>query len=218
MEYLQHSCFFAGLMYLSCSLEFCLPQPLCNFLLSFLFLSYAIFCSKFRTPSLPHSNYLLPLAGLYAPCKFARYTMALKATLTPAQLSTYPIHAPPDGVQSNFSTTAENNNKPMIIITSFVLAFTLIFYSNRMYTKAFIVRRFSWDDCKFYAPKAAEGTYLTITVTITLAFVRCRSPHTSPAHLSCPDHSVLDWFNCVVCHLYLGYSMNSRCKIHLTGC
>lgn len=64
----------------------------------------------------------------------------------------------------------------MIGVTSFVLALMLIFYSNRMYTKACIVRRFSWDDCKRYAPNAVEGTCLTMTVTITLAFVRFGSP------------------------------------------
>ena len=166
------------ILWLPCSVYFCqlqLPCDFANLLLSCLLLNYARYGPDSHTPSLPLSNYLLPLAGLHAQWS-ARLTMSSIATLTPAQSSAYPLSAPPSGVQSNFSTTAENNNKPMVVITSLVLALMLIFYSNRIYTKACIVRRFSWDDGKICAPKAAGATCLTMTVTITLAFVRFGSP------------------------------------------
>ena len=107
------------------------------------------------------------------------------ATLTPEQLSTYPLHAPPDGVLSNFSNTAENNNKPLIVVTSFVLAVMLIFYTNRIYTKACIVRRFSWDDCQLCAPKAPEGNMSDHNSDHHTRICTCRkSLIPSPAHLS----------------------------------
>ena len=71
-------------------------------------------------------------------------------TLTPAELASYPLRAPPKGVQSNFGK-AENNNKPMFVVMSFFLAIMIISFSNRIYTKSCIVQRYSWDDSKLYA-------------------------------------------------------------------
>ena len=76
---------------------------------------------------------------------------SILATLTPAELASYPLQAPPTGVHSNFGE-AENNNKPMFVVLSVFLAIMMMFFSNRIYTKSCIVRRYSWDDGKLYAP------------------------------------------------------------------
>ena len=67
--------------------------------------------------------------------------------LTPEQLSSTPVESPPDGVQPNYGD-AENNNTPMYVVCSVFLAIMLCFYVNRIYTKIYIVQRYSWDDGK----------------------------------------------------------------------
>ncbi|KAL8742954.1 MAG: hypothetical protein Q9190_004645 [Brigantiaea leucoxantha] len=67
---------------------------------------------------------------------------------TPQQdnaLSHIPLQQPPPGVVSNFGN-ATNQNSPMFTIDSALLGIMLLFFSNRIYTKAFIVRKYTWDD------------------------------------------------------------------------
>ena len=67
--------------------------------------------------------------------------------LTPELLSSTPLASPPDAVQSNFGDAA-NRNISVYVVCSVFLAIMLCFYVNRIYTKIYIVRRYSWDDCK----------------------------------------------------------------------
>ena len=67
--------------------------------------------------------------------------------LTPEQFSSTPAGSPPNGVQPNFGEAA-NHNTPMYVVCSLFLTIMLCFYVNRIYTKIYIVRRWSWDDGK----------------------------------------------------------------------
>ena len=69
------------------------------------------------------------------------------AELTPEQLSSTPAGSPPNDVQPIFGD-AENNNTPMYVVCSLFLTIMLCFYVNRIYTKIYIVRKYSWDDGK----------------------------------------------------------------------
>lgn len=73
------------------------------------------------------------------------------AKLTPQQLaslSDYPTLQPPAGVKSNFANP-QSQNVPLFVVTSLLLGTMGAFVLNRVYTKMFIVRKYSWDDCKF---------------------------------------------------------------------
>ena len=71
------------------------------------------------------------------------------AQLTPQQLSSYPLLSPPEGIRPNFGN-AENRNEPIFVVDGIFLTFMALFFLNRMYTKRFIVKRFSWDDSKLH--------------------------------------------------------------------
>ena len=74
---------------------------------------------------------------------------ALLDSLTPQELdalSGVPALAPPPGVQSNF-VNPQNQSLSFYIVTSILFVAMVIFFSNRAYTKLFIVRKYSWDDC-----------------------------------------------------------------------
>ena len=64
-----------------------------------------------------------------------------------AALSRTPTIPPPPGVEPSF-LTPENNQHPLIIVSSLFLALSSVFVLNRAYTKTFIVRKHSWDDCE----------------------------------------------------------------------
>lgn len=57
-----------------------------------------------------------------------------------------PLMPPPDGVQSNY---VDPEDQTIFIITSNVLClvFVTVFVALRLYTKVFIARRISLDDC-----------------------------------------------------------------------
>lgn len=63
-------------------------------------------------------------------------------------LSTEPATQPPTGVESNLLNSKDHNH-PFLILNSLLLGIMGLFFMNRLYTKKFIVREFSWDDCKF---------------------------------------------------------------------
>lgn len=62
-------------------------------------------------------------------------------------LSNSPAIQPPAGVESNFSNP-ENRNPLLLVVTSLLFGIMGIFFLIRVYTKSFIVRKYSWDDCK----------------------------------------------------------------------
>ena len=133
-----------------------------------------------RSSAYSYSIYLLP-DSLFSSREIMDSALA---TMTPEELANYPARAPPEGVQSNFGE-AENNTKPMIVVLSTFFAIMLMFFSNRIYVKSCIVRRFSWDDRKLLEPTLSLIALLTsFIVTISLAVVSLRN-HWLRNHLSC---------------------------------
>lgn len=71
--------------------------------------------------------------------------------LTPAALADpdilrqYPAGVPPAGVTPNFAHP-ESRGAILVIVGGLMFALMTLLLANRIYTKAIIVRRFSWDD------------------------------------------------------------------------
>lgn len=63
----------------------------------------------------------------------------------PNALRQYPAGVPPTGVSPNFAHP-ENRGPILFIVGGLLVALMTLFLANRVYTKAMIVRRFSWDD------------------------------------------------------------------------
>lgn len=73
--------------------------------------------------------------------------------LTPQELqllSNYPVLAPPEGMLSDFANPP-NHGKPQIVVTSLLLCIAAIFVLNRVYTKTFIIRKYTLDDRKSFS-------------------------------------------------------------------
>ncbi len=68
------------------------------------------------------------------------------AGLTPEQLALTPAAAPPPGVVPNLIDPPSIGHV-MIIVGSVLMFAMLIFAALRFYTKIFITRKSSWDDC-----------------------------------------------------------------------
>lgn len=71
--------------------------------------------------------------------------------LTPDEidaLANLPIIPPPKGVTPNFQNPVDQN-KPLYIVTSLLFGIMTFFVFNRAYTKTYIVRKYSWDDCMY---------------------------------------------------------------------
>ena len=66
----------------------------------------------------------------------------------PALWSLIPAAEPPLGVQSNL-TNPEDRGYIILVMGFVLLALMLFFYSIRMYTKLFVVRKSTWDDCMY---------------------------------------------------------------------
>lgn len=62
-------------------------------------------------------------------------------------LAAYPALAPPPGVTPNFDNS-EDQNRPFFGVISLLLAIMSLFIINRTYVKTFLIRKYSWDDCK----------------------------------------------------------------------
>ena len=60
-----------------------------------------------------------------------------------------PVLPPPPGVMPNF-TNPPDHGKLQIVVTSLLLGVTVLFLLNRVYMKVFIVKKYTWDDCKFH--------------------------------------------------------------------
>ena len=72
------------------------------------------------------------------------------ANISPEQinsLSNYPALQPPPGVVPNF-VNPENQNRPLLVTASLELGLMIVFVLNRFYSKSFLVRKYSWDDCQ----------------------------------------------------------------------
>lgn len=75
----------------------------------------------------------------------------MASQLTPAVLADpdalrqYPASEPPPGVTPNFAHP-QNRGPILVAVGGLMIAFMMVLLANRMYTKASIVRKFSWDD------------------------------------------------------------------------
>ena len=67
----------------------------------------------------------------------------------PELLDSIPALEPPPGVTPNF-TNPERKVASGITICSILVGVMILFFAARVYTKHFIVRKYSWDDCKFF--------------------------------------------------------------------
>ena len=63
----------------------------------------------------------------------------------PEILSQYPAGVPPPGVIPNYAHP-ENRGPALVAVGGVMLVLMMGFLMNRLYTKARIVRKFSWDD------------------------------------------------------------------------
>lgn len=96
--------------------------------------------------------------------------MALLASLDAQQLQAAlngPALSPPPGVRPRFDHPSDLRNiSAAIRITCLVLA--TITLSMRMYTRALIIRRFSWVDCWYLSIHVVlfRADYCTVTILI----------------------------------------------------
>ena len=63
----------------------------------------------------------------------------------PDALRQYPAGVPPAGVIPNFAHP-QSRGSILIVVGGVMIALMVIFLANRAYTKARIIRRYSWDD------------------------------------------------------------------------
>ena len=69
------------------------------------------------------------------------------ANIPPSVLDTLPALQPPTGVESNF-VNPENKNYVQISVATVLFSLMVCLFANRVYTKLFIIRKVSWDDCE----------------------------------------------------------------------
>ena len=70
--------------------------------------------------------------------------------MDPALLANFPLTPPPQGVVSNF-TDPETRAPVIIAFIAICLALTWPVFLLRLYSKIFVVGKFSWDDGKYQA-------------------------------------------------------------------
>jgi hypothetical protein len=72
--------------------------------------------------------------------------MSSLSHLSPSELSQMPAAQPPPEVLSNLKDPVDR--APMFVaVVSVLFCLTLAFYLIRVYTKLYILRKISWDDC-----------------------------------------------------------------------
>ena len=69
------------------------------------------------------------------------------AQIPPSVLNTLPALQPPAGVQPNF-VNPENRGYIQNSVASVLFGLMICLFANRVYTKLFVIRKASWDDCK----------------------------------------------------------------------
>ena len=78
----------------------------------------------------------------------SRQEISIAMSTSPSVFDLIPVSQPPPGVESNF-VNPEDEGYVMIAAGSVFIGLMLIFCMIRLYSKAFIVRRASWDDCEY---------------------------------------------------------------------
>lgn len=112
-------------------------------------------CSCLRTHLKENKRERRRLGLLYTMSSSLRQGAVL-ANLTSHQLaalSDVPMLAPPPGVKPSLRDP-EHNSKPFFIVTSILLFLMAILIINRAYAKTYIVRKYTWDDCKLESTKS----------------------------------------------------------------
>ena len=89
----------------------------------------------------------------------------------PNALRQYPAAAPPPGVTPNFAHP-ESRGPTLVAVGGVMIALIATLLANRIYTKAKIVRKFSWDDLT--VSLAALGA---LALYIVCCWGRLPSPH-----------------------------------------
>ena len=74
-------------------------------------------------------------------------TAILKAALLdPSLYASFPALEPPPGVVPNFIDPPDRGYT-VIVVGAVLMALMVLFFMVRLYTKCFVSKRFSWDDC-----------------------------------------------------------------------
>ena len=68
------------------------------------------------------------------------------AAIPPSILATYPALEPPAGVESNF-VNPEDRGYIQNSVATVLFCLMVCLFANRVYTKTFVARKASWDDC-----------------------------------------------------------------------
>ena len=71
------------------------------------------------------------------------------ALLDPSAYASLPALEPPPGVVPNFVDPTDRGYT-LIIVGAVLMTLMVLFFVIRMYTKCFVSRKFSWDDCQFF--------------------------------------------------------------------
>ena len=69
------------------------------------------------------------------------------AQLPPSVLNSLPALSPPPGVQRNY-IDPEDRGRVLTSVATVLFCLSTSFFLNRVYTKIFIIRKASWDDCE----------------------------------------------------------------------
>ncbi len=86
-------------------------------------------------------------------------------------LSQIPVIPPPAGVESNL-INPQGCGLPVIVVGSLLMGLAAVFFADRIYMKAWIVRKFAWDDCELGAPAWFRSSHSDLcTVTLAVGFV-----------------------------------------------
>ncbi|MCJ1421743.1 hypothetical protein MMC32_008109 [Xylographa parallela] len=91
---------------------------------------------------------------------------ALVSSLTPEELnalSDVPALAPPPGIESQF-VNPQNQSLSFLLVTSILFGVMTIFFLNRTYTKAFIIRRYTWDDLTITVAFISSVAYYVVSI------------------------------------------------------
>ena len=70
------------------------------------------------------------------------------AAIPPSILNTLPGLQPPAGVKSDFVNPEEKDHL-LTSVATVLFCLMISLYVNRVYTKICIVRKTSWDDCRY---------------------------------------------------------------------
>ena len=107
--------------------------------------------------------------------------MASAPPQQPQTLAETPVLSPPKGVVPNFQNP-HGTAVPVEVVDSILLAMTILFITNRICSKIWIVRKYSWDDGMLHAGDLSERFRTNIRLTtfrlsdLNIGFCESRLP------------------------------------------